>query len=127
MEFQENHRIGSISAHDFMGKNGFFWWIGVVEDRNDPLKIGRAKVRIFGYHTSDQTLLPTEELPWALPVAPLNNPYGVKSPAESSWVLGFFLDGQIAQQPVMLGVLPGVRMRDVIDAKQFNRYPEMDI
>ncbi len=127
MESLENYRIGSISAHDFMGKNGFFWWIGVVEDRNDPLKIGRARVRIFGYHTSDQTLLPKEDLPWALPVAPLSNPHGPKSPEESSWVLGFFLDGQIAQQPVMLGVLPGVRVKDVVQAKQLSKFPEMDI
>ena len=127
MEFLENKRLGTIGAHDFMGKNGFFWWIGVVEDRNDPLKIGRARVRIFGYHTSDQTILPKEDLPWALPVAPLSNPHGAKSPEESSWVLGFFLDGQIAQQPVMLGVLPGVRVQDVIQAKQFSKFPEMDI
>lgn len=127
MEFPETDRIGSIGAHDFMGKNGFFWWIGVVEDRNDPLKLGRARVRIFGYHTSDQTLIAKEDLPWALPLAPLDNPHGVKSPEESSWVLGFFLDGQIAQQPVMLGVLPGVRLHEVIQATQFNKFPDMNI
>lgn len=127
MEISEAPRLGTIGAHDFMGKNGFFWWIGVVEDRNDPLKIGRARVRIFGYHTSDQKLLPKEDLPWALPIAPLANPHGVKSPEESSWVLGFFLDGQIAQQPVMLGVLPGVRVRDVVQAKQFDKFPDMSI
>lgn len=120
-------RIGSISAHDFMGKNGFFWWIGVVEDRDDPLRVGRARVRIFGHHTSDQTKLPTEDLPWALALAPLNNPHGIKSPEESSWVLGFFLDGQIGQQPVMLGVLPGIRTRDVVQVPQLNTFPNMNI
>jgi hypothetical protein len=120
-------RIGSITAHDFMGKNGFFWWIGVVEDRDDPLRLGRARVRIFGYHTSDQTLLPTTDLPWAIALAPLNNPHGLKSPEESSWVLGFFLDGQIAQQPVMLGVLPGIRTRDVIQVPQLDSFPNMNI
>lgn len=123
----EKSRIGSINAHDFMGKDGFFWWIGVVEDRNDPLKLGRARVRVFGYHTSDQTLLPTEDLPWALALTPLNNPHGVKSPEESSWVLGFFLDGQIGQQPVMLGVLPGARVKEVIQVPQFAQFPEMNI
>lgn len=127
MEFPETHRLGTISAHDYMGKNGFFWWIGVVEDRNDPLQLGRARVRVFGHHTSDQTLLPTQDLPWALPLAPLHNPHGVKSPEESSWVLGFFLDGQIAQQPVMLGVLPGVRTRNVIDPPQFTKFPGMNL
>ena len=119
--------LGSIGAHDYMGKNGFFWWIGVVEDRNDPLKLGRARVRIFGYHTSNLTVLPKEDLPWALPVTPLNNPHGVKSPEESSWVLGFFLDGEIGQQPVMLGVLPGARVKEVIQAPQFQQFPEMNV
>ena len=123
----QSESIGNIGAHDYMGKNGFFWWIGVVEDRNDPLKLGRARVRIFGYHTSDQTLLPKEDLPWALPVAPLNNPHGVKSPEESSWVLGFFLDGEIGQQPVMLGVLPGARVKEVVQAPQFEKFPEMNV
>ena len=119
--------LGSIGAHDYMGKNGFYWWIGVVEDRNDPLKLGRARVRIFGYHPSDQTALATEDLPWALAVTPLNNPHGVKSPEESSWVLGFFLDGEIGQQPVMLATLPGARTKDVIQALQYSKFPEMNI
>lgn len=119
--------LGSISSHDYMGKNGFFWWVGVVEDHNDPLKLGRARVRIFGYHPSDQTLLATEDLPWALGVTPLNNPKGVKSPEPHTWVLGFFLDGEIGQQPVMLAVLPGMRTKDVMQAPQFAQFPEMNI
>lgn len=127
MDAYNSHAIGSLTAHDFMGKNGFWWWIGVVEKRNDPLFLGRAKVRIFGYHTSDQTVLPTDDLPWALPVLPLNNPHGVKAPEESSWVLGFFLDGSIAQQPVMLGVLPGIREFFVMDIPQFEEMPKINI
>lgn len=103
-------QIGAIRSHDYMGKNGFFWWVGVVEDRNDPLKKGRARVRVFGVHTPDTDVLPTEDLPWAIPIAPLNNPNGVMSPIESTWVLGFFLDGELAQQPIMLGALPGYRV-----------------
>lgn len=127
MEAHNSRTIGSLNSHDFMGKNGFFWWIGVVEDRNDPLQLGRARVRIFGYHTSDQTLLPKEDLPWALPVTPLNNSSGVKSPPESSWILGFFLDGPIAQQPIMLGVLPGRRTQEVLAVPQFARYSDLNI
>lgn len=127
MEVNESGRIGAVNSHDFMGKNGFFWWVGVVEDRDDPLQLGRARVRIFGYHTSDQRLIPKEDLPWAIPVAPLNNPHGVKSPEESSWVLGFFLDGPIAQQPVMLGVLPCRRTQEVARVPQFDTYPELNI
>ena len=46
------------------------FYIGVVEDNNDPLKVGRVKVRVAGVHSSDKTILPTEDLPWAI----LNNP-----------------------------------------------------
>lgn len=105
--------IRSLKAHEFMGKNGFIWWIGVVEDFNDPLELGRARVRILGYHHEDDAIMPTNELPWALAIAPLNNAGAPKSPPIASWVLGFFLDGQLAQQPVMLGVLPGYRTKQV--------------
>ena len=44
-------------------KDGFNWWIGCVEDRMDPEKMGRCKVRIFGYHTDNKQLLPTKDLP----------------------------------------------------------------
>ena len=48
---------------EYMGKDGFHWFIGVVEDRNDPLKIGRVRVRAIGYHTSNKTELPTSGPP----------------------------------------------------------------
>ena len=60
-----------ISDHvDFMGKEGFVWWYGVVEDRKDPLYLGRVKVRCMGFHTDDKSLIPTEDLPWAQVILP---------------------------------------------------------
>jgi hypothetical protein len=47
----------------FMGTEGFFWFFGVVEDNNDPLKLGRVKVRCFGLHNDDPNELRTEHLP----------------------------------------------------------------
>jgi len=44
----------------FQGKDGFIWWNGVVEDRKDPLFLGRCRVRILGWHTADKSELPTE-------------------------------------------------------------------
>ena len=38
----------------FMGFNGFTWWIGVVEDNNDPEKLGRVRVRCLGLHTENK-------------------------------------------------------------------------
>ena len=109
--------IGQLATHDFMGKNGFLWWFGVVEDRKDPLELGRARVRIFGYHNSNAELLPTDQLPWALAVAPLGNSEAPKSPPEATWVFGFFLDGPIGQQPVMLAAIPGLRYRNTVENK----------
>lgn len=84
------------------------WWIGVVEDRNDPQQIGRAKVRVHGYHTDDRTLIPTDELPWAMPIMPLDST-GVSGVGASTSlmigtvVLGFWMDWPDCQIPAMLG------------------------
>ena len=48
----------------FIGKGGFVWWQGVVEDRQDPLKLGRCRVRIAGGHTHIKMEVPTADLPW---------------------------------------------------------------
>ena len=57
----------------FMGKEGFVWWQGVVEDRHDPLYLGRCKVRILGWNDEKKVHQSTESLPWAYPVAPITS------------------------------------------------------
>ena len=88
------------------------WFIGVVEDRKDPLEIGRVRVRCFGIHTDDKSILPTEDLPWASMILPSNSA-GFGSIGQSAtgivqgaWVVGFFTDGKSMQQPLVMGVLP---------------------
>ena len=99
---------------NFMGKDGFQWFVGVVEDRNDPKTLGRLRVRCLGYHTEDLTKLPTTDLPWAHVMNPITSATvsGVgQSPigaVEGTWVVGFFTDGSDAQQPMIMGTLPGV-------------------
>mgnify|MGYP003683827375 FL=1 len=99
---------------NFMGKDGFQWFVGVVEDRNDPKTLGRLRVRCLGYHTEDLTKLPTSDLPWAHIMNPITSATvsGVgQSPlgaVEGTWVVGFFTDGSDAQQPMIMGTLPGV-------------------
>ena len=99
---------------NFMGKNGFQWFVGVVEDRQDPKHLGRVRVRCLGYHTENHGDLPTADLPWAHPMNPITSatvsgvgqtPLGV---VEGTWVVGFFQDGKDAQQPIIMGTLPGV-------------------
>lgn len=92
----------------FLGLNGFVWWVGVVEDRGDPLHLGRCRIRIFGWHTDNKQLIPTGDLPWAQPVLPPNNSKTFTTPTEGDWVVGFFFDGPAGQVPVYFGVLPGI-------------------
>ena len=61
--------IQNENASGFVGKDGFFWWVGEVEDNEDPMELGRVKVRVLGYYTNPQGAtiadLPTDSLPWA--------------------------------------------------------------
>ena len=97
-----------------MGKDGFVWFVGVVEDRNDPLELGRVRVRCLGHHTSDLSALPTSDLPWAHIMHPVTDPsmHGMGTTpsflVEGAWVIGFFRDAVQRQQPVIMGTLPGV-------------------
>ena len=101
---------------NFMGKEGFVWWQGVVEDVDDPLMLGRCRVRCLGWHTDDKSDdgIKTEDLPWAFPLQPItsaaisgigSSPTGL---VPGSWVVGFFRDGENAQEPVMMGSIGGI-------------------
>jgi hypothetical protein len=104
---------------NFIGQDGFQWWIGVVEDRDDPEKLGRCRVRIFGIHTDDTVAIPTEDLPWAIPIYSVNNNDVFSAPKEGEYVVGFFLDGSFSQSPAMLGVLPGINKQNPPDGRGF--------
>ena len=97
-----------IFKQGFLGQTGFIWWIGVVENRKDPLNIGRCQIRIFGWHTDDLDLIPSADLPWSHPVMPVNDSRNFNTPKEGDYVVGFFFDGESGQFPGYLGVLPGV-------------------
>lgn len=92
----------------------FTWWIGVVEDRDDPMKIGRYRVRIQGYHTGDKSILATEDLPWAMTVQPVGSAavsgvgHDGTGLVTGSTVVGFFSDGENEQMPIIMGSLGGV-------------------
>lgn len=91
----------------FIGKDGFIWWIGVVESNLDPEVLGRCKVRIFGYHPAhSEAKVSNDELPWAITIHPANTPNLFAVPQPGEWVFGFFLDGQDAKEPAILGYIP---------------------
>jgi hypothetical protein len=92
----------------------FNWWIGIVEDRDDPLRLGRVRVRIINVHDSNISLTPTEQLPWATPLQPTTSaavsgigsaPVGLVT---GTWCVGFFMDGDDMQQPIIMGTIGGM-------------------
>ena len=128
---------------NFMGKDGFTWFVGVVEDRADPKKLGRLRVRCLGYHAKELNKLPTADLPWAHVMNPITSatvsgvghtPLGA---VEGTWVVGFFIDGPDAQQPMIIGTLPGVPkdlpVKDAVNGFQdyinanYPKYKESDV
>ena len=103
MEFNNTRRS------NFLGHDGFIWWIGVVEDRQDPLNLGRCRVRIKGLHSADLTSVPVNSLPWAQPLFPINNTFTSPSTLkDGDMVMGFFMDGDAAQFPIILGMFNGI-------------------
>jgi phage baseplate assembly protein gpV len=98
----------SKETNNFAGLNGFIWWTGVVENRLDPLNLGRCQVRIFGWHTENLQLIPSKDLPWAMPSISTNTTQINKTPKEGDYVFGFFLDSESGQFPCIIGLLPGI-------------------
>lgn len=105
---------------NFLGQDGFIWWVGVVEDDKDPIKLGRCRVRIFGYHPPlKENLVPTKDLPWSTSIISSNTRGIYKAPKKGDWVIGFFLDGETMQEPAVFGMFPS----DPIESKEYFSLP----
>ncbi len=63
-----------MNENYFMGADGFFWFTGVVEDRDDPEKLGRVRVRCLGLHSDSLLDIPKSDLPWAHVMHPVTDP-----------------------------------------------------
>ena len=89
------------------------WFTAVVENINDPLNAGRVQIRCYDYHSQDLQMIPSKDLPWAMPIMPLTSAaqggVGVSATGlqVGTWVFGFFRDEDL-QDPVLLGSVPGV-------------------
>ena len=110
---------------NFAGRDGFHWWIGQVTDpkkgewenslekkeaeNEEPVYSHRCRVRIVGYHGCGDEL-PDNKLPMAHVLLPSNvSTTGGRHESMQyqggEVVVGFFLDGEDAQQPVIFGTL----------------------
>ena len=101
---------------NFIGKDGFNWWVGQVENSgggtkdepDDKDETNKVKVRIVGYHNPSRKELPTKDLPWSMVMMPNMFPQrsGIGTVHQlqiNGWVVGFFMDGAAAQVPIVLG------------------------
>ena len=131
-------QVAALGKTNFLGKDGFNWWIGQIAPpkywrplnavlARQEYKHNRVKVRIIGYHPFDcqGNDLPDEDLPWAEVMIPTHSGSGQAGLGENMILaggetcIGFFLDGEDAQQPVIMGLLPKTnKVKDEIDDQQ---------
>ena len=117
---------GLFKRH-FVGRDNFIWWLGQIVDETKwsgnipgyrtPTTEDhkgfeyRYKVRIMGYHTAAPSQLKDDDLPWASVMYPVTAGAGTGGLSQTPnlkqgmFVYGFFLDGEDAQQPIIMGVL----------------------
>lgn len=108
---------------DYLGRDGYTWWIGEVENNKDPSKLGRVQVRILGWYTGHKAKqaytkeMPTKVLPWAQVLLPTDKAQTGSTGSTSelqpgAWVMGFFLDGDEAQLPIVMGAFRGFQTKE---------------
>ena len=96
-----------MGTTQFLGEEGFRWFIGIVEDVNDEKKLGRVKVRVFNLDED----VKTDDLNWAQVMMPTTSAsfegFGdTPQLSVGSRVIGFFIDGKEKQIPMIIGSFP---------------------
>lgn len=108
------------------------FYVGVVEDRHDPLSMGRVRVRVLGLHSADRiNEVPINMLPWSMVMMPANTSTtsgGVSQLVEGTWVLVMYHDVNL-QDPIVIGSLPSTLGSQVPDYSKgftdpFGVYPK---
>jgi hypothetical protein len=113
--------MSSKIQQTFFGVDPLKFFIGVVENRRDPLKLGRVQVRLQGFHCNEKIPsdanghgVATDDLPWAYPLQSItsaaingigDSPTGV---VEGTWVFGFSRDGEFMNDLVIVGTFGGI-------------------
>lgn len=103
-----------------------YFWKGIIVDRDDPMQIGRHRVRIIGYHSPDREELPDNLLPWAYCVLPTNSKANsgsngvVPSLEPNTNVLGYFEDSEEGQVPIICGILHTIHNESPEEQESFD-------
>jgi len=115
--------LDTLQTINFAGKDGFQWffakvvpqehWKGTADVLNfDAKQSHRAKIRICGYDTFDESELPDKDCRWAQFLLPADGGDGSGGIGETlacvggETVLGFFADGPDGQIPMIFSTLP---------------------
>ena len=119
----------NLGSSQFVGRDGFRWWIGQIASTDSQKEQGvegkkgwgfRYKVRIMGYQSYSEDIA-TEDLPYAQVLLPVTAGSGAANYAlspvlkQNDVVVGFFLDGDEAQLPMILGQFPRTRFANAGD------------
>ena len=117
----------SLIKSNFIGRDSFRWWVGQIAPIESSGKQtkgegwgNRYKVRILGYHPFSKEELPDEDLPFASVLLPPTSGTGSANFVTAvrlrpgDVVMGFFLDGDNAQLPIIFGAFG--RTKDVSNA-----------
>ena len=134
----------ALLKSNYIGKDGFSWWIGQVAKKDTWEKgsrfsnqgdwAARCKVRIIGHHSFDGSILADNDLPWAQIM--LDPSFGSLQGGIGGTInlkggetcFGFFLDGDDGQQPVVIGLLhrsdgvKNLQTEDVIKKEKSSRF-----
>lgn len=118
----------TLESNYWFGAQGTRLWIGQVEGDGrtdiggnkliDKQESNRVKVRIMGYHSRSRKEVPPQNLPWATVMLPTTETVSRDSAGSmhglenGMWVLGMFMDGESAQQPMVMGSI------GIVDAGQ---------
>ncbi len=119
-------QVSGLYNPGFVGSQ-FHWWLGQVadsktwrenqpnaffKDRKDIPGWGyRYKVRIMGIHDAGESMIASDQLPWAQVMYPITSGAGLggsyQTPGikQGCFVFGFFLDGSNEQVPIIMGIL----------------------
>lgn len=105
-----HHNIRSFYDENSSQTLRSVYWQGKVERiDDDPLKIGRVRVRIYGYHTENVMMLPSNKLPFA------SVPVGLSLDVGDT-VNGYFMD-DFGEQPVIVSRYVEVKVEEDYDPR----------